>query len=51
MVSACFSVKPLDLGYKGDDVMCLKCLFVINLVKVSDKNGGTLSVNSYLGGP
>ena len=48
MVFTCLLMKPLDFGYKGDDVMCLLCWFAMNLAKFFDQKGGTLSGNSHL---
>ena len=49
-VVTCLSMKPLDLGYRGNDVMWSVCCFCINLARSSDEKVGPFSVNIYLGG-
>ena len=39
MVLTCLSIKPLDLGYKGDEVMWSMACDVKNCEKASDEKG------------
>ena len=43
MVLICLSIKPFDLGYKGDGVMWSMACNVKNCEKGSDEKGGPLS--------
>ena len=46
----CCSMKLLDLGYSGDDVMWSICYFCINLARSSDRKGGSIVSEHVLGG-
>ena len=43
IVLVCLSMKPLDLGYKGDEVMWSTYWDARNFWKPSEENGGPLS--------
>ena len=50
-VLTAFSAFPLDCGYRGDDVTCLKDQTFANLANSSDANWGPLSVTKVSGTP
>ena len=47
----CLSMKPFDLGYKGDEVMWSMARDDKNCEKGSDEKGGPLSEKKCLGVP
>ena len=51
MVLICLSIKPFDLGYKGDEVMWSMACDVKNCEKGSDEKGGPLSEKKHWGLP
>ena len=51
MISFFLSMKPLDLGYIGDEVMCLMCCFKINLARSSAQKGGSVVNENAFRGP
>ena len=51
MVLICLSMKPFDLGYKGDEVMWSMPWDDKNYEKGSDEKGGPLSEKKHLGVP
>ena len=50
IVLICHSMKPLDLGYRGDEVMWSIYWDARNFLKASEENGGLLSVKNLFGG-
>ena len=46
----CLSMKPLDLGYRGYNVMWSLYCFGMNLARSSDNKESLLSGKMYLGG-
>ena len=51
IVLICLLMKPLDLGYRGDEVMWFIYWDVRNFWKASEENGGPLSEKNLFGGP
>ena len=51
IVLICHSMNPLDLGYRGDEVMGSMYWDARNFWKASEENGGPLSEKNLLGGP
>ena len=51
MVLPCLSIKPLDLGYKGDEVIWSMACDVKNCEKGCDEKGGPLSEKKHWGLP
>ena len=51
MVLICHSMKPFDLGYKGDEVMWSMAWDDKNCEKGSEEKGGPLSKKKHLGMP
>ena len=51
MVLICLSIKPFDLGYKGDEVMWSMAWDDIKCENWSEEKGGPLSEKKRLGVP
>ena len=51
IVLICHSMKPLDFGYRGDEVMWSVYWDARNFWKALEENGGPLSERNLLGGP
>ena len=47
----CHSMKPLNFGHKGNDVICWICWTAMNLAELSEVNDGPFPVNNDLSGP
>ena len=51
IVLICLLMKPLDLGYRSDEVMWYMYWDARNFWKALEENGGPLSEKNLLGGP
>ena len=51
IVLICHSMKPLDLGYRGDEVVWSMYWDARNFWKALEENGGSLSEKNLFGGP